>query len=60
MEALGKKVMKGKPDKPLRASDGAAEITGRMLVVRASHRADIDEVCVHSWLAPTANATMER
>ena len=53
MEALGKKVMKGKPDKPLRASDGAVEVTSRMLVIRSSHRADIDEVCTHGWLAPT-------
>jgi len=52
MEGLGKKVMKGKPDQPLKAPETALELVGRLLVVRASQRADIDETCRHPWLAP--------
>ena len=52
MEALGKKVMKGKPDKTLRASSEAVELVARMLVVRASQRAPIDVVCEAAWLSP--------
>jgi hypothetical protein len=44
--------MKGKPDQPLKAPDTALELVGRLLVVRASQRADIDETCRHPWLAP--------
>ena len=42
--------MKGKPDKPLRASGPAQELVGSMLVVRASQRAGIDAVCEHAWV----------
>ena len=54
MEALGKKVMKGRPDKPLRASPQAVDLVQQMLVVRASQRATIDGVCDATWLAPSA------
>ena len=36
----------------LSASDGAGELVGTMLVVRASQRATIEQVCAHHWLAP--------
>ena len=52
MEALGKKVMKGKPDRSLKASQSAVELVGTMLVVRASQRAPIEAVIAHPWLAP--------
>ena len=55
MEALGKKVMKGKPDKPLRASGPAQELVASMLVVRASQRAGIDQVCEDAWVKPKAD-----
>ena len=54
MEALGKKVMKGKPDRTLRAGASACELVGTMLVVRASQRAPIEAVLQHAWLAPGA------
>jgi serine/threonine protein kinase len=54
MDALGKKVMKGKPDRPLHAPPIATELVHQLLVVRASQRASIEAVCEHFWLAPAA------
>ena len=53
MEALGKKVMKGKPDRSLKASPDANALVHSMLVVRSSQRASIDAVCANTWLAPS-------
>ena len=44
MELLGKKVMKGKPDRSLKASPDANALVHSMLVVRSSQRASIDAV----------------
>merc|ERR1712100_320843 len=53
MDALGKKVMKGRPDAVLKASADAVGLITSLLVVRASQRASIDTVCRAPWLAPT-------
>ena len=55
MEALGKKVTKGQPDKPLKAVAAAVDLVRQLLIVRASQRASIVEVCQHWWLVPSAD-----
>ena len=50
MEALGKKVMRGKWDRPLNASQQATALVQQMMVVAAPKRHTLNEVIAHAWV----------
>ncbi len=50
MEALGRKVMRGKWDRPLAASAPACALAKRILVLKGSERARLDSVCSDAWV----------
>lgn len=50
MEALGKKVLKGRPDKPLVASPPAVDLTVGLLTVKPSLRSTTEQLCSHAWM----------
>lgn len=59
MDALGRKVLRGKWDKPLPASDAARDLVRRMLAVPAVERATLEEVCSHAWVLDGARSAAE-
>lgn len=54
MEALGKKVLKGKPDKPLVASPSALDLVQGLLTIKPSLRTSTELLCSHAWMAAEA------
>lgn len=50
MEALGRKVMRGKPDTPLSASEAGQDLVQGMLMVRGEQRISIEQLCAHRWI----------
>ena len=61
MEALGKKVMRGKWDRPLPASPAATALAQGMMTCSGSRRMKLREVCAHAWVldgAPAAAAVI--
>ena len=54
MEALGKKVMRGKWDRPLNASAAASALVHSILTVAPAKRATLDDVCRHEWVLAEA------
>ena len=59
MEALGKKVLRGRWDKPLRSSAAAVDLVQAMLVVAAPNRARIGQLCSHTWVLGGAASAKE-
>jgi len=51
MEALGKKVLKGKPDKPLVASASALDLVQGLLTIKPSLRTTTEQLCTHAWMS---------
>ena len=54
MEALGKKVMRGKWDRPLNASAAASALVHSILTVAPAKRATLDDICRHEWVLAEA------
>ena len=54
MEALGKKVMRGKWDRPLNASAAASALVHSILTVAPAKRATLDDICQHEWVLAEA------
>jgi len=54
MEALGKKVLRGRPDKPLSASAAALDLVQGLLTVKGHLRTTTDQLCSHGWLTTDA------
>lgn len=50
MDALGRKVLRGKWDRPLPAGEEAKQLISRMLTVKPAGRATLEEVCEHPWV----------
>jgi 5'-AMP-activated protein kinase catalytic alpha subunit len=59
MEALGKKVMKGKWDRPLNASAAATALVQSILVVAPHRRATLPEICRSEWVLAGASGPEE-
>ena len=58
-EALGKKVMKGKWDRPLNASAAATALVQSILVVAPHRRATLPEICRSEWVLAGASGPEE-